>query len=1215
MNTYPISRSRWTIPILAVFISMVVGQAWAGDWPYTKHDIGATGRSDGQAAISSLAGQLPTLVQTIHVTELALGSVGLHDVDGDGAADIVLPLRGKVEAYSGVDGALLWATPVIGATELAALADLDGDGVALDLVVTAPGMAGGLFVVDATTGGLQWSYGPLTDRSGVEAAEVVPADIDGDGAEELIFGEWSYGTPVVHVADFPSGFSADEVLQVTLPGAYVNLNPIVAGPLLDSGQAFLAHQGQDLALFEICAAGDAGASCTPSESLCVCEGSLFEMVHPQYSGGPFMAQDLDGDSTLEVIDLLADARFGYEMGVYDLDLGMASGSPVTDDLILWSRNYGLPNPETHVLLFDGELTDLDGDGDLDLVASFYDNSTRETDHWGAAAEDGIDHPGAFSVGVFDALTGDLLTWEPDVIAWGIVDLDDDAIPEVVLSPTDGWTFDVGLRGVEIECDPHCSTATQWVSGDHSLVDNLEQYDDSGFPELSLATVDRAGNGERQLLALDGAHLDLLDVDAGDVDVVASILLDDQEEVMAVDADGSAAVLATDEEARLVDADLVPVVSPLDLPGQATPMVFAVQLDPAQDKAALIIDGAVYWSAEAPTDVADADILLLPNFAFGTDLTGDGYPELVSWAQPEDTEDGRLEVEVVSYDPTDPDGDGTPFGLLWRFTAADEPDLAGYQVIGTEGWSVRPADLDGGGVPEVVLACYAPATYEFMIVALDGVTGAVDMLLPVDFMVSTGLAKRMPMWVGDIDDPQGTGAPDGLDDLVFADFSGLHLLPGGAPAPISTVQTGAFHRAGAFGDLTGDGSPEWLLVRNSVVEPPLSARELGSGFADVWGGEMLVEGLPTYTEWNFALTDADFEPGLDLVFASGSGTLELYSGADGTLVDGYPLLLSGGEIVAEDDQAPLLAAVAVVDVDGDGFDEALVGGRGGYLYAVNIDQAEVAAPTVEWSLFTGVPVERLIVADTDGDGLDEVVVIGAESAVRILDGMGAYLSIEQPAQGACLDTMPFSISGTAELVTTVDVWIGGVLAAAGIPVEGGEWSSDGFAVNGLGTWQVLAVGRDDDGDVLAQAQVVVVYDGDEDGDGVTLCGGDCDDDDPDVFPGAEEVCDGLDNDCDGVVADDEVDEDGDGWSTCDGDCDDADAGANPDAEEICDNAVDEDCDGVADECYPADDDDDDDDGPSTDGGCDCRLAGEQTESAPAALLLVAAIGLIVRRCGR
>lgn len=41
--------------------------------------------------------------------------------------------------------------------------------------------------------------------------------------------------------------------------------------------------------------------------------------------------------------------------------------------------------------------------------------------------------------------------------------------------------------------------------------------------------------------------------------------------------------------------------------------------------------------------------------------------------------------------------------------------------------------------------------------------------------------------------------------------------------------------------------------------------------------------------------------------------------------------------------------------------------------------------------------------------------------------------------------------------------------------------------------------------------------DSDGDGVTLAGGDCNDADPAIFPGAAEVCtDGIDNNCDGTV---------------------------------------------------------------------------------------------------
>ena len=112
--------------------------------------------------------------------------------------------------------------------------------------------------------------------------------------------------------------------------------------------------------------------------------------------------------------------------------------------------------------------------------------------------------------------------------------------------------------------------------------------------------------------------------------------------------------------------------------------------------------------------------------------------------------------------------------------------------------------------------------------------------------------------------------------------------------------------------------------------------------------------------------------------------------------------------------------------------------------------------------------------------------------------------------------------------------------------------------------------------------------DSDGDGFTE-EEDCDDNDVSINPDAAEICDEVDNNCDGsvdegVLLDLFIDGDSDGYgdsaqpttacgvyeglSEVDGDCDDAEALANPGLEEICGDHIDNDCDGTSNACAPS-----------------------------------------------
>ncbi|GAX61494.1 hypothetical protein SCALIN_C22_0208, partial [Candidatus Scalindua japonica] len=116
-------------------------------------------------------------------------------------------------------------------------------------------------------------------------------------------------------------------------------------------------------------------------------------------------------------------------------------------------------------------------------------------------------------------------------------------------------------------------------------------------------------------------------------------------------------------------------------------------------------------------------------------------------------------------------------------------------------------------------------------------------------------------------------------------------------------------------------------------------------------------------------------------------------------------------------------------------------------------------------------------------------------------------------------------------------------------------------------------KDKSRNILNKLEVeLTIESGDTDGDGYTEDEGDCDNTDPSINPGVQEVCDGIDNNCDGQTDEGVTtayyeDKDGDGYGnpgsvsnacsqpsgfvTNNGDSDDNDPAINPDALEICD----------------------------------------------------------------
>ena len=214
-------------------------------------------------------------------------------------------------------------------------------------------------------------------------------------------------------------------------------------------------------------------------------------------------------------------------------------------------------------------------------------------------------------------------------------------------------------------------------------------------------------------------------------------------------------------------------------------------------------------------------------------------------------------------------------------------------------------------------------------------------------------------------------------------------------------------------------------------------------------------------------------------------------------------------------------------------------------------------------------------DADGDGVlawadcddDDPAVGAALTGHQDLDGDG-YGDPDSTAEGCeavqddndCDDADPAVHPGAAELCGGGDEDCDGVVDVDA--VDATPWYLD----------------QDADGWGDAEQGVACTVP-----DGGSADAGDCDDLDETVHPGADELCGGGDEDCDGQTDEDDaadaaswyVDADGDGygdpdqastaceqpegWLADGSDCDDADPEISPGAEELCDD-VDDDCDG-------------------------------------------------------
>ncbi len=1144
------------------------------DWPMYRGDRVASQRAEGWSELSGTTGEYPGIRWSVPIYGPGLSqartSARWVDTDGDGTDELLVYYinQGRVRAWNASDAQLAWESEALGITDLAAIFDGvydPGTGPVPLVVAVAYPTGGGIFLFDGRSGALLWRGVDWPEGAGIRIQEMAHATGPGDsGTPQLMFNLYAggvrdtYWIDLADLSDLGAGNRDEVAVHTSITNSGWGIDAL-SHDLDGDGRPEFLFTARDLTdIFYPCSS-DEGGVCNRN-GVCLCRATYTNPTS-NWTSASYVV-DLEGDGAVELV------RFGlsqsYEVGFSRADLAKTPGNPPVMSPT-WAYDYGDATQmsgivSTRVHPARGGPVDLDGDGTLEIVASFYDDRTTETDLNGAATDDRINLPNEWVLGVFDANGLNRGTLER-VYAYGTADLNGNGVPEIVARRTSGTNINGALLGVEADCSSGpCALGIVWEITGLSVLTYQPHPPPASRAELNLdyraalALVDLQGDGSQALFVLRGSTIRLLEAD-GNGGVTETDLPHDStcNRVSDIVGTGPDTLVVLDGKtcAQVLDSDLQPIGAPLaEVDPQGAPWPYAVQFHPDQ-AASLVVDTRVYLPT---TDTTQPDLLctLAGHFAFAADLDQDGIKEAVTFASGQ-----GYPIRIEDIDP-----DTATCEVRWEYDGADHTDYTVQRFLLAFG------DVDPSS-PGLELMFGGERYGDWA--SDDIIFGA---LPPLARTGST--AQNTPLWT--VFATTGSRFQYGAGRMIVQDFDANpangeeFLVPFNDNTEMYRQDTrlkrwSNTHQAGNMaGDFLGDGLLDHVMIATDGRDPaPIYLWNLFDDAGELLADRVWTQNLDAFSTRNrygsFLALDINGDLAEDILTVNAQGALDALDGTTGALLPHFPVYLKDGAAFTERPEGTRAATtIMAVDLNGDGVHELLVGSEDGMIYA--LETPGDAPPAVIWTRQMGTPITHLAAADMDGDGALELIVSADDGAVHVVDATPSSIQILSPPPNACLDSPTVTVTGTTRWID--EIWLrlaGGVpTILSPRPVQLATFSAD-LELPSVGTFTITADGLHE-GRFEATDSVTVTYNVDEDGDGFLGCDLDCAPTDPTVYSGADEICDGIDNDCDDLV-DEDSDQDEDGFTTCDGDCLDSDPTVYTGADEICDG-IDNDCDSTVDE---------------------------------------------------